>query len=563
MKQALFSRTVAALAVMGACACLPAAAAVSGPQAFSDLLSNTSVNGPGYYTSATRGVFVAGSTHVWVPSDNVQLISIAPPEVSAGCGGISMFFGGFSFINGAKLQQLVENIMQNALGYAIQLGIRVLCPMCSDILSQLQKMAQSAAQSSANSCQMAQGLVNTAFKASGLNPSSQGVSDVCANQSSSNGSSSDFADAMTSLCQGANNAASWIDRNIASLTSSSSDKGSQAAAKVAAQVGNTRWAALTLAGYSDTYVKEMILSAAGFSAYTKPPGSSKYAMHTFPGWSAVPEAQGKILVDLLIFGADPAQTKALLQKNNPQLEQALDQQLDDAEALHYGDKPFAVCRGISGSSLVSPPADTPAKGQASGVPYLRLCDTTDPAYPTISAVASSGQNPLVTPTGLLGYVGQTLSDAVNAVESGDQISPAAIELMQITPLPVYRMVNIAAVYPGVAQQLVSNYSYFISYLIAQSVIQQWLNTPTGVVPNIGAGNAGPAMNKTLGQIMNALNASVKGVSKDISQSLTTQDAILASLQQINDVMYQSLAGTGIQGNLMFTQGLAAGMSQGH
>ncbi len=560
MKTRSVFSTAAALVVMGLCVCRPALAATDGPDAFADLLANASVTGPGYYTSATRGVFMGGSTNLYIPNDTVDLISIAPPTYSAGCGGISLFFGGFSFINGAQLEQLVTQVMQNALGYALQLGIRVLCPMCSDILGELQKLAADAAKASRSSCQLAAGLVDSAASHAGLGAFTGGTSDACSDLSASQGMSTDYMDAMTSDCQGVQTASAWINTNIHTLFASSPDQGSQAAAKQAAQQGNPLWAQLTLAGYGDTDVKEIFISMTGFTSNVKAPGDSKPTLHFYPGWNSTDS--GRILLDILLFGADPSTTLAALPPSA--VSAGLRQQITDAGKLNYGDLPFDLCRGVDvgGSTLVTPPAQTPASGGAGGIPFLRMCDTVAPGDNTVKSVAASNANPLITSNGLIAYVGTTLTQAVQNITSGQPIPAAAIELMQITPLPVYRMINIAAVYPDVAQQLVANYSAFIGYLIAQQVVMSWIDAPTQPVQGIAVSDLGGAMQQQLTDVLKGIQASVKDQGKTVSRALTLQSGILASLQQVNDVMYQSLAGSGIQGNLMFTQGLAAGITQG-
>ncbi|HUZ38447.1 MAG TPA: conjugal transfer protein TraH, partial [Streptosporangiaceae bacterium] len=358
------------MGVMVLCVCRPAVAALSAPEAFSGLLSSAHVTGPGYYTSATRGVFMGGSTNLYIPNDTADLISISPPTESAGCGGISLFFGGFSFINGAQLEQLVTQVMQNALGYALQLGIRVLCPMCSDILGELQKLAADAAKASRSSCQLAAGLVDSAASHARLGAFTGGTSDACSDLSASQGMSTDYMDAMTSDCQGVQTASTWINTNITTLFASSPDQGSQAAAKQAAQQGNPLWAQLTLAGYGDTYVKEIFISMEGFTSNVQVPGESKPSLHSYPGWNS-PDA-GKILLDILLYGANPDATKAALPAGAA-VSAGLEQAIDDAKKLNYGRLPFYLCRGVSGSSLVTPPAQTPALGGVGGTPFLRMC----------------------------------------------------------------------------------------------------------------------------------------------------------------------------------------------
>lgn len=52
-----------------------------------------------------------------------------------------MFFGGFSFVNAEEFQQMLQNIGQNAMGYAFELGLEAVCPTCNSVLKDLKNYA--------------------------------------------------------------------------------------------------------------------------------------------------------------------------------------------------------------------------------------------------------------------------------------------------------------------------------------------------------------------------------------------------------------------------------------
>lgn len=91
---------------------------------------------------------------------NESLVSIQLPGFKAGCGGIDLFAGSFSFIDSEKLNQLLRAIGQNAVGYAFQMGLKAAMPSVHSLLTNLQKIVQELNQFNANSCQLAQGIVN-------------------------------------------------------------------------------------------------------------------------------------------------------------------------------------------------------------------------------------------------------------------------------------------------------------------------------------------------------------------------------------------------------------------
>jgi conjugative transfer pilus assembly protein TraH len=118
------------------------------------------VTGPGAYRGQTMGLFTGGNMFVRVPQRTYQLASIAGPNLKAGCGGIDLFAGSFSFINEAQFVALLKNIGQNALGYFFQLALKSMAPEIAVTIEWLQDQAQKLNAVNINSCQAARGLVD-------------------------------------------------------------------------------------------------------------------------------------------------------------------------------------------------------------------------------------------------------------------------------------------------------------------------------------------------------------------------------------------------------------------
>ena len=125
-------------------------------------LFNTMVNvtNPSANMGQRRGVFSGGSFVARNRIMNESIFNIVPPSFEAGCGGIDLFAGSFSYISGAQFQQLLRSIAANAPGYAFQVALENMCPDCMRQLSDLQKKLQALNQGFANSCQLAHGIVN-------------------------------------------------------------------------------------------------------------------------------------------------------------------------------------------------------------------------------------------------------------------------------------------------------------------------------------------------------------------------------------------------------------------
>lgn len=122
---------------------------------------------PGVWNSQRRGVISGGGFVARNRIANINLVSIVPPSFEAGCGGINVYGGSFSFINKEQFVGLMRNIASNAMGYAFQLALNSMCESCMQTIETLARKVQQMNQHMGNSCQMAQGIVNDTL--SGMN----------------------------------------------------------------------------------------------------------------------------------------------------------------------------------------------------------------------------------------------------------------------------------------------------------------------------------------------------------------------------------------------------------
>ena len=130
---------------------------------WSGALGTGSVTGPSAYSGQTMRYYSGGNLTMRTPQQNLQLFGFQPPSLSAGCGGIDIFAGGFSFVNSAQLVAFMKAVASNAEGYAFNAALGYLCPTCQKWLNDLQHMAQEINSTNISSCQAASALVNTAF----------------------------------------------------------------------------------------------------------------------------------------------------------------------------------------------------------------------------------------------------------------------------------------------------------------------------------------------------------------------------------------------------------------
>lgn len=118
------------------------------------------------YKSQAAGYYSGGGGMVVrSPVNNMKPIGVYLPKVNAGCGGIDIYTGGFSFISSDQLVKGLESIASNAQGYAFMLGMESVSPTISNTVRQLQSWANTANSIGINSCEAAATLVGSVWPA--------------------------------------------------------------------------------------------------------------------------------------------------------------------------------------------------------------------------------------------------------------------------------------------------------------------------------------------------------------------------------------------------------------
>src|SRR5689334_2814452 len=90
-------------------------------QMFDALGTLGNVTSAGAFRGQAMDLYTGGSLMMRTPAKNYTLVNAQLPSLKAGCGGIDLFGGSFSFINKAQFVALLRNIGANAVGYAFKL----------------------------------------------------------------------------------------------------------------------------------------------------------------------------------------------------------------------------------------------------------------------------------------------------------------------------------------------------------------------------------------------------------------------------------------------------------
>ena len=122
--------------------------------ALGDMFLSTGTEAQAINTQRLKG-FYAGSMSIRSPGRAFEVVQFAAPKIDAGCGGIDIFFGSFSFINGAQFEQLIRAIAANAVGYAVKLAISSMCNPCGAVLEKLEEAIRELNALAKNTCAIA------------------------------------------------------------------------------------------------------------------------------------------------------------------------------------------------------------------------------------------------------------------------------------------------------------------------------------------------------------------------------------------------------------------------
>lgn len=188
-------RNIVGMAGAAACAAMMSVSAASGQNVGRELDEfwdgvNVNVTSPRAGMGQAGGYFTGGSLVMRAPQRNIQPLSMTGPSIRAGCGGIDIYTGGFSFIDSDQLVAMMQALGANATGVAFQLALATVCPMCSDVISEMNNLAQEINSQNFNSCQAAQQLMGSVWPRH-----ESGSRAVCQMAGSSSGIFSDFVSA--------------------------------------------------------------------------------------------------------------------------------------------------------------------------------------------------------------------------------------------------------------------------------------------------------------------------------------------------------------------------------
>lgn len=548
---ALFRRLIAMLGLL-LTGVLPAAALAETniDRAFSGLMrshTGLTVNDPGHFQTQSRNILTAGGLDIRIPkARSATLFSITPPSYNLGCGGISFFFGGFSFISSQELVTMLRSIAQAAPAFVLQAAVKTLCAQCDAIIQFLKNLAQRAASMSLDACRAANGLKEKILSEGGPgSPDTQLQSQqgFCAARSSAENQSSDFLTGLNDMCATASKTwqqiRDWLyNENPADATSPDAVQKRRERTQNPFIVGNQTWDYL-MTRYpdqsSENYrIRTFILNLVGTWIIRTPPAAGDQAQDGVEGNAYYgPTLDARDAFNLYMCGTPIVQAEGgvTLGRQDMFSAQYCMSYWGNGRSEPLSKKIWACAPGHEGSCMEMQPIEL-------------------------------GMAPILQGQGVLHRVHSLMRKGVEAVrENRDIFSPEYEEvraLIEATPFPLYQVINLAAIYPSAASELVNILavltSEFITYELFNDLLRSSWEGDRGVYLST-------AQIDRMESVLHEMRRVASARKQEITNMMAMQEGINAQIRQINKALQQQVLTRELLGGASYSQSLIrAGIS---
>ncbi len=133
-----------------------------------DWLRQRTTTSPHYFSGQQRGYYSGGSFNARWPSTADYPVTLEPPRIKSGCGGIDVFMGGASFMNTDYLVDKLQGILTGAAAVAFDLALKTLCEQCSNTIKNFEAIADKLNSMQLEECAAARELVGVVMDENGF-----------------------------------------------------------------------------------------------------------------------------------------------------------------------------------------------------------------------------------------------------------------------------------------------------------------------------------------------------------------------------------------------------------
>lgn len=500
----------------------------------------------------------------------VQLFSIQPPSVDVGCNGIDFTLGGFQYVNGAVVEQMIQTIIGGVTMYVIQMALNALCEDCVAELRSVIDKINKATSMLQNDCQAGQALAAWGFNQLGIDQRTQSNQSRCERISTENGStSSEISARGDSICKGYQAVSEFLDKKINGLlpgqSAANQDIATSQAASVSAK-GNATW---------------MALKAAGIVTEIKDPSGSNGAIRaTIDKTDEWGFALGELMMSMIGTEIDGNPVNSTFESKD-----ALEVLM--CGTYYFGHPPSAPNATINNSDA-STAAELVAQhcsqifsqtkagttaNQPSGI-YMITCSETAPHLPSNTARFDQcaeirdvghrmtletwmGQSYVASTIGK-GFLYHVVDLETSILEkiktNGAGYTPDEIGLIEAAPFPLYKALNLAALFPSIQGDLIQLTAIPMAYYASAEYFQKLMRQ------SVGTNRAMPIPPQTFRQIAMQMKGAEDAIGKkieDIGHQMNQVHQINEQIDQINTVMLRSIHQRNLLGNAGFARDVAS------
>lgn len=114
-----------------------------------------------HYNTAGRGIYTGGSLSVRTPNYYITPVTISAPDIHAGCGGVDLYFGSFSYLKKEELERFARQVMANTPYFAFKIALDSYFPKLNATLAELQSMAQLLSSTQLDACSTSEYMANS------------------------------------------------------------------------------------------------------------------------------------------------------------------------------------------------------------------------------------------------------------------------------------------------------------------------------------------------------------------------------------------------------------------
>jgi hypothetical protein len=152
-------------------------------------------------------------------------------------------------------------------------------------------------------------------------------------------------------------------------------------------------------------------------------------------------------------------------------------------------------------------------------------------------------------TGLGFMVADALYRGVGRVKTGQALEPATVKVLNGSGWPLYRLLNMAAVYPGLADELLNAYASAIASQYAMDTLDKVARI--GAQPAIDLRPALGTRPESIAEIREEINQMMRMGNDNRSQALARlaeKRQLVETIMQVNKALQAEVIGQGLSGN---------------